>query len=170
MSALPFLKFRNDTLLSYFVDCENGIISNAKKRLGTVSTHGYEMVSLRLNNKSCPFLTHRLIWEHCNGDIPEGLCVDHIDGNKLNNRISNLQLLSRSANTKKAYTDGKREGKRQNAISVIAESLETHEKSEFASINQASKQLGIHPFCIQLVMRGLTKSSGGYHFLQKQKS
>jgi predicted nucleic acid-binding Zn ribbon protein len=36
---------------------------------------------------------HRYIWSYYNGDIPEGYHVHHIDHNKSNNDISNLQLL-----------------------------------------------------------------------------
>jgi len=36
---------------------------------------------------------HRLIWMEHNGDIPDGFCIHHINGNKTDNRIKNLQLL-----------------------------------------------------------------------------
>lgn len=35
---------------------------------------------------------HRVIWEMHNGSIPEGLVVDHIDGDPSNNKIDNLRL------------------------------------------------------------------------------
>lgn len=39
-------------------------------------------------------LLHRCIWEDYNGPIPEGCHIHHIDGNPLNNSISNLACLS----------------------------------------------------------------------------
>lgn len=38
-------------------------------------------------------LVHRIVWEMFNGPIPEGMLIDHIDGNGLNNSISNLRLV-----------------------------------------------------------------------------
>jgi hypothetical protein len=48
------------------------------------------------------FLLHRLMWEAHNGAIPNDMTVDHIDGNKLNNVLSNFQLLTRGENSTKA--------------------------------------------------------------------
>lgn len=37
---------------------------------------------------------HRIVWEFHNGPIPDGFDVHHSDGDKTNNDIANLQLLS----------------------------------------------------------------------------
>lgn len=41
---------------------------------------------------------HRLIWEMFNGPIPEGMLIDHVDGDVYNNRIENLRLATRTQN------------------------------------------------------------------------
>ena len=43
---------------------------------------------------------HRLIWEKENGIVPNGYQLHHIDENKLNNDLSNLQLVTIAEHTK----------------------------------------------------------------------
>lgn len=43
---------------------------------------------------------HRTVWEHHNGEIPKGLHVHHIDGNRANNQITNLKLIDKSEHQK----------------------------------------------------------------------
>ncbi len=42
------------------------------------------------------FYAHRLAWWIVNGEIPEGMQIDHIDCNRQNNAIGNLRLARRS--------------------------------------------------------------------------
>lgn len=39
-------------------------------------------------------MEHRIVWEEHYGKIPEGMQIHHIDGDKTNNNISNLQLVT----------------------------------------------------------------------------
>ncbi len=53
--------------------------------------HGY----VRVNKGGCKFYLHRLIWEKFNGPITNGGVIHHINGVRSDNRIENLQLMSR---------------------------------------------------------------------------
>lgn len=50
---------------------------------------------------------HRIVWEMHNGEIPEGMCIDHIDRNKLNNKIDNLRLVTQALNARNSLPSGK---------------------------------------------------------------
>lgn len=79
-------------------DPDSGVITfrHSRKPLSTMSTNGYLVA--RLGNEF--FMSHRIAWVIINGMIPEGVEVDHMDGDKLNNRIENLRLVSHSVNMK----------------------------------------------------------------------
>ena len=68
-------------------------------------SNSYFSVALYSNGRRRKdFLVHRLVWDAF-GDKPrmDGLQVDHIDENMLNNRIDNLQLLTNRQNATKSW-------------------------------------------------------------------
>ncbi len=42
-------------------------------------------------------LEHRMVWQKNNGKIPFGKEIHHINGNRLDNRIENLRLMTKSS-------------------------------------------------------------------------
>jgi hypothetical protein len=53
---------------------------------------------IQVNMKNCAPTAHRIIWEMQNGPIPDGMMVDHKNGDPWDNRVSNLRLATRSQN------------------------------------------------------------------------
>ena len=49
---------------------------------------------------------HRLVWTYFRGPIPDNMTVNHIDLDKLNNAIGNLELLSHRENIQHAARNG----------------------------------------------------------------
>lgn len=68
------------------------------------STKGYYKVRLHKNGIEKRRIVHLLVWEHFGIGERNGtkIVVDHIDENKLNNRIDNLQLLTNRQNIHKS--------------------------------------------------------------------
>lgn len=64
-------------------------------------TKYYLYYNLKNGAKYKMIAVHRLKWLYYNGDIPKGYIVDHINNDSTDNRLENLQLITRSENTKK---------------------------------------------------------------------
>ena len=57
---------------------------------------------------------HRLVWLHFHGPIPEGLEINHRNGDKQDNRPDNLQLVTTAENAAHAYETGLRDNAGEN--------------------------------------------------------
>lgn len=81
---------------------------NAYKKYGRTITYlGYSIylgivdTPKGKKSKQVNILEHVIIWLWYNNIIPDNMDIDHIDNNKLNNDITNLQLLTRRDNLRK---------------------------------------------------------------------
>lgn len=63
-----------------------------------VSGDGYYFVCLCKNGVAKNHQIHRLVVESFISPIPKGMVVDHIDENKLNNRLDNLRIITNHEN------------------------------------------------------------------------
>ena len=74
---------------------------------GNITPTGY--IRIKVGGKL--YLQHRYVWEAKYGKVPDGHDIHHIDGNKQNNSLDNLELLTRTEHKRKHsawYTiDGK---------------------------------------------------------------
>lgn len=68
------------------------------------------------------YLIHRLVWEAFRGKIPEHLLINHKNGNKNDNRLSNLELMTNLENMRHAVTNGllrPARGERQGSAKLV---------------------------------------------------
>lgn len=67
-----------------------------------INSYGYHHVYLSKDGKQFERLVHRLVMQHFSNDTPKET-VNHIDGNKTNNHIDNLEWATRSEQMIHAY-------------------------------------------------------------------
>ena len=129
-------------------------------------TKGYLGVGLNRNGTAKPKRVHRLVAEAFLNK-PEGLMsVNHIDGVKTNNNLSNLEWVTYSENTKKGYELGlfdksiekareRLSGNQYGSKPVILEIKATNEQLEFNSARNTSRYVGqCQNYFTQLLRRG----------------
>lgn len=107
---------------------------------------GYKTVVLH-KDKATRFYVHILVYEAFNGPIPEGMQVNHIDEDKSNNRLENLNLLNRVQNnnwgTKNERMLQNRKGK--NAAKKVEQySLDGKCVSVYKSVREAARHTGFN--------------------------
>lgn len=68
-----------------------------RKKAITKRKGGYGFIEYHTTKRK-RIAVHRLVWEAFNGEVPEGMEIDHIDRNPSNNNLSNLRTVSRSQN------------------------------------------------------------------------
>lgn len=77
-----------------------GRLAKAGSPAGTMHKSGY----YRIHFLGRFEFAHRLIWNMHRGDIPDGMQIDHIDGNRTNNAIENLRLATHAENKRNERT------------------------------------------------------------------
>lgn len=90
--------------------CKDGRRKIIKGRLlkTTVGNHGYKCVTLSKDDKQKSFLIHRLIASHFMGSSldPKKTDINHKNGVKTDNRIENLEWITRGDNVRHAHEIG----------------------------------------------------------------
>ena len=128
MTRLEKLKIAIDK--GYTCNPETGEVFGVKgKLLKSKTTYGYGILNIKNDDKQFSLKSHQFIWYCVNKEIVEQ--IDHIDGNKANNIITNLR----------AVTNQQNQFNQKNAKGCYYK--ETRKKWEAKiSINRKSKHLG----------------------------
>lgn len=125
---------------------------------------GYLCVSLYENRKIRSRLIHRLVAQSFLPNPDNKPQVNHIDGNKENNSVSNLEWCNNSENQLHAY----KIGLNKNIKSVLQFDKRGNFIKEWSSMAIAAKTLGIDIAHLQRACKNPTYSSGGYRWRYKE--
>lgn len=159
---------------NWLVDVEEGKIWSKKKNkyFDNVGNKGYIVVNILHEKQYC---VHRIIWECVNGEIPNGYDVHHIDENKQNNSIYNLELVEHGKH-KTLHQTGK-ESKLKNKLNTKSSKplfqidKETNEViNEYPSVSEVERILGynISPIC--RCCRGERATAYGFKWKYKNET
>ena len=94
----------------YYLISPSGVISNRQQILKTfIINSGYRAIKLTASGKKTHRLIHRLVAEAFLLNPGNKREVNHIDGNKLNNNVCNLEWVTSSENKQHAIRTGLKE-------------------------------------------------------------
>lgn len=146
----------------YFI-CSKGFVISLTKGLSILNLrfdrHGYVQYYIRdvTTNKRKDYKAHRLVAEYFIENPNNWDEVNHIDGDKKNNNIKNLEWCSRQRNVKHSYDNGLNHSKK-------CPILCTTNGKTYSSQLEASKALNISRKAISLILKGEVYSFKGLHF------
>lgn len=141
----------------YVINTDSGhILVGSKKKTGYI-----EILMTDENGKPHHRLLHRVIAQ---AFVDNDACkpeVNHIDGDKTNNRADNLEWVTRGENLSHAFKTGLMPND-ATPRKVVAVNWTTGEVMEFESIYKAAHTLGISQGNICMCCKGQRPYAGGY--------
>ena len=143
--------YKHNVYTKYAASKDGSIINIKTKRIiKMINCNGYLYFNLCDPNLLKPkfYYQHRFVYEVFKGEIPQFFEVDHVNNLKYDNRIKNLQLLTKKSNNEKSHNKP-----------VVSKNIETGDEKRFDSITKASNELQIHIVSISSICRKLYKSS-----------
>lgn len=135
---------------------------------------GYKLTGITKENKNRTFATHRLVAEHFIENNNEKLQVNHIDGNKTNNHVDNLEWVTASENMRHAFDTGLKSVCKEHLKMITKKANKINQKKvdqltkdgeyikSFDSIMEASEHVNINYRGISDCVNGNQITSAGY--------
>ena len=158
--------------LSRFRKGKNSSLASVKEKILKPQVNSrYYQVELCKNSIKKKYYVHRLVYEAFNGQIPEGLQVNHINEIKTDNRLENLNLMTAKENSNWGTRNERRVKKQINgkcSKSVLQYDLQDNLIKEFPSLMQVYRELGFSYGHIGDCCRGKLKQAYGYKWRYKE--
>ena len=148
----------------YEISNTGKVKSLIKGRLLKPANHvkGYLFTTLTKDGKHSRFYIHRLVASAFLGSESRDKEVNHIDGNKKNNCVENLEWCTGIENKEHAYINGLRKSRAQVPVEMF--SVNGEFICKFPSVATASRMTGIHGGRISSCCNGKCKSVNGHVF------
>lgn len=144
--------------------CREGTAGGLRKL--TENKDGYYQIMLCKEGDQRSFLVHRLVFEAFNGNIPEGLEINHIDENKKNNSICNLEVVTHTENVRHG-TGIERSAKTMKEKKYFCKAVGQYTTSgqllaTFYSLAEANEATKVNKGNICSCCKGRQQTAGGY--------
>lgn len=148
------IEFRNT---GYFVKENGDVIGKRKILKPTITPYGYLSVCLYYDGKYKTFLVHRMVAECYLPNIENKPEINHLDGNKLNNNILNLEWSTSKENVQHFHNklSTRRHGEHPNSKLSYSDMLDIYKYYTDGGIyqKQLAKRYNVHRDTISRVIK-----------------
>lgn len=127
------------------IEYKNGRLYHKKGHIMSCNkdTKGYFTISFTKNNHPKRWWIHRLVAQAFLSDFDESLVVNHIDGVKTNNQVSNLEMVTSQGNTEHARRIGLIDDYGENSARAKLTNIQAQQiRERYAKGNVTMRQLG----------------------------
>lgn len=119
--------------------------------------------------KGKAYVVSRIIWELTHGPIPEDMVIDHLDGNPLNNALSNLACKTRAGNMRNRKKPKNNKsgivGVRKQGGSWVGTYKDENQKDQRASFSTKTYgEAGAFDLAVRFRLDGLKRMNQDYSF------
>lgn len=164
MLIIDCLEIWTEFIDNYYISNYGNIYDSLKKKnvILTINNKGYLYYNSYINKKRKIYFPHRLVGIHFIDNPNKYPQINHIDGNKTNNHVDNLEWCTQKHNTRHAVSKGLINTATQGGKPVIQMSLDGEYINSFLSISDAARNIKGSNEHIGNVCRGKGKTAYGY--------
>lgn len=161
--------YNGETFPNYEVSTEGRVRSLNYKQTGQIkmlkqhNNHGYLIVRISKNGKRFQYFVHRVVAYSFPDLIPndnptEKIEINHIDENKHNNRVENLEWVTKKQNARHGTCQERKAIPQRKKVLCVETGV------IYKSVRQASKETGYAKSSISDCCNGKLTSLHGLHF------
>ena len=160
------ISIENENTSGYYISSLGRFKNKKGVIMANYKPHHTGYIYIRVNIKK--YAVHRIVALMFLPNLENKPFVNHKDGDKINNRLDNLEWVTCSENNFHAHKTGLSKG---NTRKIIQYDLEMNELNKFNSIVEAAKKLNICYTSIKSVLYNKQNTAGGFiwKYLEENK-
>lgn len=144
----------------YFIADDGSIYHNNRKLKTTLDKDGYVQIGITVNRKTKTMKVHRLVAKAFISNPNDLKEVNHIDGDKQNNSVGNLEWCSHAENlahasANKLFRYGEQHQNSKLSQQNANEIRKLHSEGNFTQ-KELAKKFGTTPMVVNRIVRGMT--------------
>jgi len=127
----------------------------------SINSNGYSQVKLCKNGKEHSVKAHVLVTNAFIGPCPDGMERNHMDGDKTNNRLDNLEYVTPSENVTHAFVTGlaQHRGEKHSSSKLTESNVHEIRRLSCEELQESmAKRFGVSSQSISAVVTGITWS------------